>query len=172
MSQDLISSLLDVSSLDETLGEETQEVRLEPFETKEVQSHPEDMSKDVLEDYKSVRGSMHTQQQMLLESAKVALEFARNTESPRAFEVFSQIMNQLTGLNVSMTKFHGEILELEKKRRDLLKGKSEGEGNTTIINAENVFYGTPSDMIEMQGSQVESRRNEKVVNPEPEEDDG
>lgn len=166
MSQDLIAGLLDVSDLDETLGEETQEIKLEPFIPKAVQSHPSDMAQDVVEDYSSVRGTMHLQQQMLIESAKVALEFARNTESPRSFEVFTQIMDKLTQLNTGMTKFHQDMLDLEKKRRDLLKGSKEsGDNTTTIINAENVFYGTPSDMIDREGSQTETRRNEKDITP-------
>lgn len=165
MAKDLIANLLDVSELDETLGEETDEIKLEPFKAKEVKSHPEDMSQDVVDDYSSVRGTMHRQQQMMIEAANVALEFARNTESPRAFEVFSQLMDKLTQLNTGMTKFHHDILDLEKKRRDMEKGSKSVDSGTTIINAENVFYGTPSDMMEKEGSQSEARRGEKDITP-------
>lgn len=171
MSNDLISNLLDVSSLDETLGEETEPTKIEPFVPKEVQSHPADMAKDVVDDYSSVRGTMHRQQQMMIEAANVALEFARNTESPRAFEVFSQLMDKLTQLNTGMTKFHHDILDLEKKRRDLEKGTKNTDSATTIINAENVFYGTPSDMMEKEGSQSEARRVEKDITPSDADDD-
>lgn len=158
---DFVKQLTEVGDVPGT--EEHEEIRLEPFEPKEVVSNPHQNATDVVYDYATVRGSMHMQHQMLLEAAKVALEFARNTESPRAMEAFSTIMNQLSTVNTSMTSFHMEMIKLEEARRKL-EGKEE-----KLIQSNGTFYGSPSDMMDELGTLAETRRNGAS---EQDDDDG
>lgn len=151
--QDFVKDLTSMEGIEPDT--DLEESRLDAFEVTPVISNPNRTSDDVRCDYATVRGSMHMQHQMLLEAARVSLEFARNTESPRAMEAFSAIMKQLSEVNLGMTGFHNEMMKLEEQRRKL-----EGQDSNKVIESEGMFYGNPADLMEQEGSLAEVRRLE------------
>lgn len=151
--QDFVKQLTQLDG--EGISETDELARLEPFTPVAPISNPMRSTDDVRTDYQTVRSSLHIQHQMLLEAAKVALEFARNTESPRAMEGFATIMRQLSEVNTSMTGFHSEMLKLEEARRKL-----EGQEATKLVESNGTFYGNPLDMMEEEGSLAEAKRME------------
>lgn len=72
-----------------------------------------------------------------------AMEVAKSSENPRAFEVVSNMIKQLADIN-------NQLLQLHKQRSDLeiKSGKpQEGSGPQTVNN--NLFVGTTADLNKM-----------------------
>jgi hypothetical protein len=72
-----------------------------------------------------------------------ALEIAKSSENPRAFEVVSNMIKQLADIN-------NQLLQLHKQRADLDKTstkKEGGDGPQTVNN--NLFVGTTADLNKM-----------------------
>lgn len=82
-----LDKILDVSDLPGIDGEKI--VVYEPLQLEEVVSNPNNRKPDLEDDYMVVRRSLHHQNQMLMDAAKIFLETAKNADSPRHMEVFS-----------------------------------------------------------------------------------
>ena len=89
-----MASLLDIGDLPGITGEEV--VVYEPLQLVEVESNPSNRKPDLENDYTVVRRNMHYQSQMLMDAAKIFLETAKNSDSPRHMEVFSTLIGQMT----------------------------------------------------------------------------
>ena len=133
------------------------DITLEKFELVPVVSDLNKRSDDIANDYGKVRQNMDFQQQMLLEAAKIALENARNGEHPKQMEVFATLMAQLTALNKGIISVHKDVTEISKPATPV--------GDKPTINAENVYIGSTSDLMDKYGSQQDAQ-DEKVVNPD------
>nr|3TXS_A Chain A, Terminase DNA packaging enzyme small subunit [Biquartavirus 44RR2]3TXS_B Chain B, Terminase DNA packaging enzyme small subunit [Biquartavirus 44RR2]3TXS_C Chain C, Terminase DNA packaging enzyme small subunit [Biquartavirus 44RR2]3TXS_D Chain D, Terminase DNA packaging enzyme small subunit [Biquartavirus 44RR2] len=83
-----------------------------PLVLRDPVSNPNNRKIDQDDDYELVRRNMHYQSQMLLDMAKIALENAKNADSPRHVEVFAQLMGQMTTTNKEMLKMHKEMKDL------------------------------------------------------------
>ena len=98
MSEQLdITKLLDIGDLPGITGEEV--LAYEPLQLIPVESHPQNRTPDLEDDYTIVRRNMHHQSQMLMDAAKIFLETAENSDSPRHMEVFSTLIGQMTSTN-------------------------------------------------------------------------
>jgi len=65
---------------------------------------------------------------------------AQETEHPRAFEVLSNMIKQTGDLTT-------ELLDVQKKRKDITQEKSSSESNTTTNNA--IFVGSTKELQQM-----------------------
>lgn len=72
-----------------------------------------------------------------------ALEIAKTSENPRAFEVVSNMIKQLADINNQLLQLHKQRSDLENKNGG---GKQEG-GPQTVNN--NLFVGTTADLNKM-----------------------
>lgn len=140
-----INELLDVSKIP---GFDSGDVipAYEPLELRDVKSNPENRYVDLETDYTTVRQNLYYQQQMLLDAAKIFLETAKNSESPRHMEVFSALMGQMTVSNREMIKVH-------KDMRDITDEKTANDQNQT---QQHQYFSSPADRMKRFGSSFDA----------------
>ena len=99
----------------------------------------DDRKEDTQTDYVQSRENFYE----LVEKGKKALDgamdIARETDQPRAYEVVAQLLKNVTDTNK-------EIIELQKRMEDL-KAHERKLGNTNINNA--LFVGSTADLQKM-----------------------
>ena len=156
-----ITELLDVSDLP---GVHQDLVVVEPFIPVQIQSNPTDRSDDLADDYAYTRNMMRMQQQMILEAGAVALENARSSDAPRMMEVFSGVMSTMTTVNKEALNLHKTMKDITSEQTKT--GTAVGQP-TQQITTQNVFVGTPADLMGKVGTQYEAK--ERVLNPDMEQ---
>jgi acetyl/propionyl-CoA carboxylase alpha subunit len=130
---------------------------IEPIVLKEIESNLDLVSEDFRTDYELVRQSYHYQQQMILDAAQVALQNAKENDSPRSMEVFSTLMSMWSSTNKELLKMHREIKEIQKRQDAELS-------NTNVNNTQtnnNIMIGTPADLLQEFGSQFDQSIKEQ-----------
>lgn len=90
-------------------------------------------------DFEKSRGNLHTLLQNGQEALYHALEIAKTSEHPRAFEVVGNLMKQLADINQ-------QLLDLHKQRKGLVEKEEDTPKNVTQ-NA--VFVGTNAELNQM-----------------------
>lgn len=100
-------------------------------------------------DYEYARQNMYD----IIEKGQSALEdivdIARQSESPRAFEVVTNLIKTLADANK-------DLMDLAKKNKELSKPDSSNEGNKTVNN--NLFVGSSSELLKM----IKDKANEDI----------
>lgn len=114
----------------------------QPLVLKDVVNNPNNRAPDLESDYTVVRTTLHHQQQMLMDAAKIFLETAKNADSPRHMEVFSTLMNQMTTTNKELLKLHKEMKDITNENTNVAKNS-----NMTIQNA-NVYVGSTAEFMD------------------------
>lgn len=142
-----------------TPGEEV--VVYEKLELTEVESHPNDRTEDLEQDYTTARKTAHYMNQMIMDMAEIALHNAKNSESPKHVEVFTSLMNQLNVSNMSLVKIHKEMKEITEEKTATNKN-DKPESNMNIENA-TVFVGSPTELMQKVGSAYDSASNNRPV---------
>ncbi|ADJ19484.1 terminase small subunit [Acinetobacter phage 133] len=128
------------------------EVQESPHPTLElvtVESHPANRPADIDTDYAIVRQNMHFQQQMIFDMAKICLENAKNSESPRFVDTFSNLMGQYTSINEKMLKMH-------KDMKDISEAKSTEDKPTVNIENANVYM-SPTELMASHGDAFDAK---------------
>lgn len=144
MGQELnMGDLMNIADLPGVEGEEI--IAHEPLVLVPIQSNSTDRSSDLATDYALVRQNLHFQSQMLMDATKILLELAKNSESPKFMDSFSNMMSQITSMNK-------EILRTHKEMRTIT---TEGSGATKptptqTVNVESaqIFVGSPADLMD------------------------
>lgn len=106
---------------------------------------PEHNSNDekVEYDYDKTRNNLHSLLAQGQEALMHALEIAKSSEHPRAFEVVGGLMKQLSDIN-------GQLLDLSEKRQKLLdKNKPAEQNNPQVTNNNAIFVGSTADLNKM-----------------------
>lgn len=79
----------------------------------------------------------------IIEVGKSALddmaEVARQSQAPRAYEVFSTLMNSVVAANK-------DLLDLQKKKKDI-EGSSSKHNNGAGVTNNNVFVGSTTELL-------------------------
>lgn len=145
-------------------GIEDAVVPVEPLQLVSTESNPSNRALDLSDDYMNVRNMLYFQQQMLMEAAKVSLESARTSEAPRTMEVFATLMGQMTTTNKELLRIHKDMKDITSEQTKTDPGQSVG---TQTITAQNVFLGTPAELMSKVGSQYDSPKK-KVIDITPE----
>lgn len=153
-----MAALLDVSGMPGMSFDETMPVVYEPTVLEDVESHPSDRAKDLEEDYAIVRQTLNYQQQMLMAMGKIALENAKNSESPKHVDAFVNLMNAMTNSTKEMLKVHKEMGAITN---EATKTKSDPTQPSMNIENATVFVGTPAELMAMEGSQAEAKSRAK-----------
>lgn len=138
------NSLKDLSGIDGLNGEDVQVYA--PLVLIEPTSNPNNRKIDQDNDYELVRRNMHYQTQMMMDMAKIALENAKNADSPRMVEVFSQLMGQMTTTNKEIIKMHKEMKELAGSATQPIDGQVQLDQDGEVIE----FEGSPDELLEME----------------------
>jgi hypothetical protein len=118
----------------------TEIVESKPTELVEIEN-PDD--KQMEEDFAKMRKN----QEDLILKGKIALDCAldivQQSDQPRAIEVFSTLLGQLSRINQ-------EAMDLHAKRRDIKNARPESpEGPKTVNNTNAIFVGTTSELNKM-----------------------
>lgn len=96
-------------------------------------------------DYDKTRNNLHSLLQSGQDALMHALEVAKSSEHPRAFEVVGNLMKQLSDVNAQLLDLH------EKKQKlDLPKTKQEeSAGTKQVTNNNAIFVGSTSELNKM-----------------------
>lgn len=95
------------------------------------------------QDYNTTRSNLHTLLQQGQDALYHALEVAKQSEHPRAFEVVGNLMKHLSDINHQLLDLHQKKQSLEKPSDDK---KSNSSGNVTN-NA--IFVGSTTELSKM-----------------------
>jgi len=128
-----------MSKVDEKLND-TFEVELveDPLPI-ESSDDSDDRKEDTQTDYVQSRENFYELVEKGKEALDGAMDIARETDQPRAYEVVAQLLKNVTDTNK-------EIIELQKRMEDL-KAHERKLGNTNINNA--LFVGSTADLQKM-----------------------
>jgi len=99
----------------------------------------DDRKEDTQTDYIQSRDNFYELVEKGKEALDGAMDIARETDQPRAYEVVAQLLKNVTETNK-------EIIELQKRMEDL-KAHDRKLGNTNINNA--LFVGSTADLQKM-----------------------
>lgn len=103
-----------------------------------ITSAPEDNS--LTSDCDQVRANLYKLLEISQDALEESLEIAKQSEAPRAFEVVSNMIKQISDVNM-------QILDIHAKKQKLVA--PEKETTTTNITNNAVFCGTSKDLNEM-----------------------
>lgn len=137
-------------------------VVIEPFIPVQIESNPLDRSEDLADDYAFTRNLMRMQQQMGMVALEAALENARGSDAPRMMEVFAGMMSTMTSVNKEAMNMHKNMKDITSEQTKIGSGSNQP---TQQITTQNVFVGTPAELMSKVGTQYEARA-EKVINQE------
>jgi hypothetical protein len=105
---------------------------------------PDNSNKDVEDDYDYARRNLRDLIDSGMGDLDRVMEIARQSESPRAFEVATNLLKTLTDTNK-------DLLELAKKKKDLTQEK---EKTQTVTNNA-LFVGSTADLQKLIQSKSE-----------------
>ena len=126
-----------------TFGNKMGEIlQIEP--NKQEVLSPDNSNKDVEDDYDYARRNLRDLIDSGMGDLDRVMEIARQSESPRAFEVATNLLKTLTDTNK-------DLLELAKKKKDLTQEKEKAQ--TVTNNA--LFVGSTADLQKLIQSKSE-----------------
>lgn len=112
--------------------------------TIDAQPEPSQKNEKIETDYDNTRSNLynllHSGQEALLH----ALEVAKQSEHPRAFEVVGNLMKQLADINEQLMTLH-----MKKQKLDTPLVKDSSEPTKQVTNNNAIFVGSTSDLSKM-----------------------
>ena len=113
-----------------------------------VQANDTELSKDEKEDYNLSRRTLHN----IIEKGNTVLEdmlsLARESESPRMYEVLSTMMKTMSDSTKDLSELHKRTRENRLTSKAGNKDAKVDETNITVDKA--VFVGTTADLLKMK----------------------
>lgn len=94
----------------------------------------------VMDDFEYARGNLVNTIEKGQEALSGILDVAGQSQHPRSYEVVATLMNSLVAANK-------DLLELQKRKKDLLKQESGGPDKQVTNN--NVFVGSTAELLKM-----------------------
>lgn len=94
-------------------------------------------------DANHVRSNMYSLLQQGQDALIYALELAKQSDSPRAFEVVGTLMKNLSDMNLQLLDTH------EKRQKLSAPKKEEAGGPQKVVNNSIVFQGSTKDLYQM-----------------------
>lgn len=111
-----------------------------PIEKQEiVPAQPIPINKDLESDFETTRSNLHSILQQGQDALYHALEVAKQSEHPRAFEVVGGLVKHLSDVNAQLLDLH--------KRKQSIEAPSKKEAAVTNNNA--IFVGSTSELSKM-----------------------
>lgn len=103
-----------------------------------------DTEKELVDaDANHVRSNMYSLLQQGQDALHYALELAKQSDSPRAFEVVGTLMKNLSDMNLQLLDTH------EKKQKLAGKKTDESQGPQKVVNNSIVFQGSTKELHQM-----------------------
>lgn len=136
-------------SLDEVFNV-TSEVMAKEVETpKEISKKVDSIVNEIRKDYEYSRGNYYSIIEKGQEAINSILELAQESESPRAYEVVSQLIKNVADAT-------DKLMELQKKLKDIEEIK-QSSGPTNVTNA--LFVGSTAELSKLLKQQKESPKD-------------
>jgi len=101
-------------------------------------------SEKIEHDYDKTRSNLHGLLQTGEEALMHALEVAKSSEHPRAFEVVGNLIKQLSDINSQLLELHKQ-----KQKLDTPTAKEGGDPAKTVTNNNAIFVGSTSELNKM-----------------------
>lgn len=155
-----IQELLNIENLPGFADSSEEVVTYEKLELIPVESHPTDRQKDLEDDYALARKTTHYLNQMIMNMAEIALHNAKNSESPRHVEVFTQLMSQAQTSAASLIKLHKSMREITEEK--VITSPNNEKGNNVNIESATVFVGSPTELMQKIGSSYEPKEGDFI----------
>lgn len=114
-----------------------------------VESNPENRTIDVEEDYIKSREHYYKLFNQGVDAMEYALELAKQSDNPRAFEVYGQLLKNTSEVN-------DRLIDLQKKMEELKAIEKKGNP-TKVTNA--LFVGSTSELQKL----IKNKKNEDAV---------
>lgn len=131
------------NNLSETFGlEKPQENPIEVMPKREVSVVDKNLDK-IDSDYDNSRGNLHNLLEKGEEALLHALEVAKQSEHPRAFEVVGNMIKQLADVNQ-------QLMDLHKQRQSFDDKKDKGSDAKNVTNNA-IFVGSTAELNKMIG---------------------
>ena len=140
MNNNNLDSIFNIQEDDTTIIEKIVEV------DKVISPDTLDIKKDIEKDYKYSRSNIYSIIEKGQDAINGALELARETESPRAYEVTGQLIKNVADATE-------KLLDLQKKLKDIEEVK-EIRGPSTVNNA--LFIGSTAELTKFIKSQKDT----------------
>ena len=101
----------------------------------------EDKNTDIKDDYEHARSKYYSLLERGEEAIEIMLTFVQDSESPRAMEVFSNMLKQ-------NAEIADRLLDLQKKKQDIEIGKKPRLGHDSAdgLTQNNVFIGSTTEL--------------------------
>lgn len=129
-------------ALDQVFNTPPQSTQIITAEGDVMVEHSEELQSNADQDYQLTRNNLHT---LLLHGQSAlmhALEVAKASEHPRAFEVVGGLMKQLADIN-------HQLIDLTEKRRLIQDaGKSKQSDQPSTVNNNAIFVGSTAELSE------------------------
>ena len=100
-----------------------------------------DVEKNVSHDYETTRSNLHSLLCQGEDALFHALDVAKQSEHPRAFEVVGTLMKQLADIN-------HQLMDLSEKRQKMKNAMKEPETTTNVTNNA-IFVGSTAELNKM-----------------------
>lgn len=117
---------------------------VEPIDTNNITTTPlvqVEQRNDALEqDYETTRSNLHSILNQGQDALFHALEVAKQSEHPRAFEVVGGLMKHLSDINT-------QLLDLHKKKQSIEAPTKQAQGANVTNNS--IFVGSTSELSKM-----------------------
>ena len=139
--------------ISDALDIEFESNKIIPIKTKEI-AKVEDPSVDISNDYVESRKNYYDLIEKGQEAIDGILDFAKESEPPRAYEVAAQLIKNVSEVNT-------QLIDLQKKMQDLRDSKSIPNNVTNAIeNA--VFVGSTNELQKLiKGNKNESNSTDR-----------
>ena len=139
--------------ISDALDIEFESNKIIPIKTKEI-AKVQDPSIDISNDYVESRKNYYDLIEKGQEAIEGILDFAKESEHPRAYEVAAQLIKNVSEVNT-------QLIDLQKKMQDLRDSKSIPNNVTNAIeNA--VFVGSTSELQKLiKGNKNESNSTDR-----------
>ena len=138
-------------SLDEVFNV-TSEVMAREVETpKEAPKKVDSLVNEIRKDYEYSRGNYYSIIEKGQEAINSILELAQESESPRAYEVVSQLIKNVADAT-------DKLMELQQKLKDIEEIK-QASGPTNVTNA--LFVGSTAELSKLLKAQKENTADSK-----------
>lgn len=113
-------------------------------------------------DYEKVRGNLHTLIQQGSDALQYALDIAKSSEHPKAFEAFNLILKTLGDMNLQLMESSERYRKTTTKKQTKEQIAANPESPTTINNTA-VFVGTNSDLDAVMDKIISQRLGQGTI---------
>jgi hypothetical protein len=129
----------DTDAISKALGLTPLDQLDQPIDLTPIQSPSENQTEQVKDDFEYARGNLISAIEKGQEALTGILDVASMSQHPRSYEVVATLLNSIVSANK-------DLLELQKRKKDLLKVEEGSRGGSTTNN---LFVGSSAELLKL-----------------------